>query len=78
MKTHFSDHHEWTGEVVKYMDDAVFDFFTRMMEGGYFKDTAIMIAADHGLHMAGILFLLGVEITMKERYFPMFYLLLPR
>ena len=65
MKTHFSDHHEWTGEVVKYMDNRSFEFFSRMFAEGQFKDTTVVIAADHGLHMAGVLFLLGVDIVMK-------------
>lgn len=34
MKTHFSDHHEWTGEVVKYMDNRSFEFFSRMFAEG--------------------------------------------
>ena len=60
------------------MDDSVLNFFTSMLQGGYFKDTAIMFAADHGQHMAGVLYLMGLDVVMKERYFPMFYLLLPR
>ena len=30
-----------------------------MVVHGLFKDTALVVAADHGQHMAGILYLLG-------------------
>ena len=41
------------------------NFLVSLLQGDYFKDTALILAADHGQHMAGVLYLMGLEVVMK-------------
>ena len=44
------DAHEFTGELVQYMDQPLVDFLGRIEKDQSFKNTKIIIASDHGNH----------------------------
>jgi len=74
----FLDAHEGTGEVIKYMDDAIYDFLNNLKTNNLLEDTAIVFYSDHGLHMQGILYLLGLDAIPIEIALPTLYLTLPK
>ena len=49
-RTHFSDAHEQSGELISYMDDDILDFLKHFHDKGYLDDTYLVILADHGSH----------------------------
>ena len=59
--------HEWTGELVQYMDDPLTRFL-KSLETAVSQDTTIFLLSDHGNHLNGIYRLLkseGPELEMK-------------
>ena len=51
-RTHFSDAHELSGELIRHMDDDLLNFLKSFHDKGYFDDTYLVILADHGAHNA--------------------------
>ena len=49
-RTHISDAHENTGELITHADDHIVKFFEDFKHKGYLKNTNVMIIADHGPH----------------------------
>lgn len=49
-RTHFSEAHELTGELVKYMDQDLTDFLQFFKDQKYMEDTIITFVSDHGAH----------------------------
>lgn len=47
----FIEGHEGTGEVLSTVDEDLASFLLHLAADGVFKDTALFIVADHGLHM---------------------------
>lgn len=49
-RTHFSEAHELTGELIKYADEDIRDLLQYFYEQGYLEDTFVTLLADHGAH----------------------------
>ena len=73
----FLDAHEGTGEIVKYLDDKLVDFFTRMESENLLDDTVVLFMADHGMNMPGVVAMLNGEDHSKEKYNPFLFLMVP-
>ena len=50
----FIDAHEGTAEVVKYLDEPIYNFLIYLLNKNLLKNTAIIFASDHGNGMPGI------------------------
>ena len=72
----FIEGHEITGEVIKYLDQPIYNFLETFMNRGYFSNTIIFVCSDHGLHY-GLHFLTGREDVLIEQFLPMLIILLP-
>jgi phosphoglycerol transferase MdoB-like AlkP superfamily enzyme len=70
----FLDAHEGTGEVVKYMDEKLVDFFEFLESEGSLKDTVIVFQSDHGVNMPGFIHLLMLKIFGLRKLFLLFFL----
>lgn len=73
----FIEGHEITGEVIKYLDQPTNKFLEDFMKTEYLKNTAIIIASDHGLHY-GLYFNSRREDALIEHYLPLLIFLLPK
>ncbi|XP_075262331.1 uncharacterized protein LOC142353975 [Convolutriloba macropyga] len=63
---YISDAHEWTGELVQYMDEALVKFLRSFQS--HLSNTTIFLLSDHGNHLNGIYRLFkpdGPELEMK-------------
>jgi hypothetical protein len=74
----FVDAHEGTGEVVKYMDDLLLNFFKFLETQGSLKDTVILIQSDHGTNMPGFYSMIDAEDTWIEKTLPSMFLVIPQ
>jgi hypothetical protein len=70
--------HEGTGEVIKYSDEFLFNFFTDFEKKGYLNDTTVFIQSDHGLAMLGPYSVFRVEDYKKELTLPAYFILIPQ
>ncbi len=71
----FTEGHEMTGEVIKYIDEPLYNFLNYFMDNGYLKETALFLITDHGLHY-GIYFNAKAEDAIIERFLPSLIILL--
>jgi hypothetical protein len=62
--------HEPTGEVIKYMDNALSDFLNYFEEKGYLKDTILIFMSDHGLTQTGVSYYINAEDFVIEKSLP--------
>ena len=72
----FSDNHEPTKEVPKYIDEDMRDFLLKLLSGNALNGKSMMFLGDHGLHMSPI-----TQFTTSgqiEKFNPGLYLALPR
>jgi hypothetical protein len=72
----FLDAHEGTGEVVKYMDDKLVDFFEFLESEGSLKDTEIVFQSDHGVNMPGFYTFVDAKDFWIEKTLPTLFLIL--
>jgi hypothetical protein len=72
----FIEGHEITGEVIKYLDEPLYQFLNEFIEKGYLNNTSIIIASDHGLHY-GIYVNTQSEDALIENFLPLLIFLLP-
>ena len=70
------DAHESTMEVVKYLDQPLFDFLEFVMNNYFNEKTAIFIASDHGNNMLGINFMLQSDDFTYEKSLGLFYIII--
>jgi len=70
--------HEGTGEVIKYMDDALYNFLNNLQQENLLEDTAVVLYADHGLHMQGLFHLMDITQVFTEIALPALYTVLPK
>lgn len=70
--------HEGTGEVVKYMDDALFGFLNGLKNENLLQDTAVVLYSDHGLHMQGLFYLMDIDQVFTEISLPTLYTVFPK
>ena len=67
LRLSFNDAHESTFEVIKYLDEPLFNFLNGFYNKGYLNDTILFLLSDHGNHMPGIYNLLFAEDYEMER-----------
>ncbi|KAJ2607773.1 hypothetical protein H4S08_004707 [Coemansia sp. RSA 1365] len=68
----FFEGHEGTGEVIHTLDSALAAFIEDMRDSGELKDTVLIIAADHGLHMGlNFAYLQNGRIEHQNPFFAM-------
>lgn len=72
------DAHEGTGEVIKFLDDDMFNFLSEAQSEGLLKDTTIMLISDHGLHMSGAFTVFDIEEVKMERSLPALFISMPK
>ena len=72
----FIEGHEITGEVIKYLDEPLYQFLNEFIEKGYLNNTSIIIASDHGLHY-GIYINTKREDALIENFLPLLIFILP-
>ena len=72
----FIDAHEGSGEVIKYLDNPLFNFLYDFYINGYLKDTALFIVSDHGNNMPGFYNVVQFEDFNIEKTLGVFYLIL--
>jgi len=58
---YFMDSHESTGEVIKTVDEPLFNLLNNLKNDRLLEDTTIIFFSDHGLHMHGIFYMLNIE-----------------
>ena len=66
--------HEETGEVLKYLDDVIFNYLNSLYNDNLFKDSSIFLLSDHGLGIQSMFYIL--EFYKIENELPMLYLLI--
>ena len=66
--------HEETGEVLKYLDDVIFNYLYSLYNDNLFKDTSIFLLSDHGLGIQSIYY--TFQVYKFEGVLPMFYLII--
>ena len=71
------DGHEPTGELIGHFDDALYSFFKNFYLKEYFKDTAIILFSDHGMHINGPLYLFDSQDFFYERTLALLVLIIP-
>jgi len=69
-RTHFSEAHELTGELVQYIDRDMRDFLQFFLDQNYLEDTMISFVSDHGAHA---LTLRIAAIPDNSRYIENYY-----
>jgi hypothetical protein len=72
------DGHEPSAEVLKFLDDPLEKFLSRLEEQGSLKDTTIIFYADHGHHLNFFYYLLGLKDLYYELNLPMLFILFPK
>lgn len=73
-RTHFSEAHELTGELVKYMDEDLRDLLEYFKNMGYLEDTFITLVSDHGAHALTLRFPAFPDNSRYiENYYPLLF-----
>ena len=65
--------HVCSVEILKYMDNAIFDYFNRLFKDNLLKNTSIFLLSDHGASLPTVYFL--NDFYQIERHLPMLYLI---
>jgi len=66
--------HEGTIEMLKYIDDKIYDFLNKLFNDNLLKNTSIFLLSDHGVAIPSIYYL--SQFFKYEKVLPMFYLLI--
>jgi hypothetical protein len=78
-RTHFSEAHEISGELVMYIDDDIVDMLDYFYTNGYFDDTMLMVMSDHGAHSVTIRVpIIPDNSRYIENYLPLLFHLSPK
>lgn len=73
-RTHFSEAHELSGELVGYMDEDFRDFLQWFYEHGYLEHTFLTIMSDHGAHSLTLrLPMFPDDSRYIENYYPILF-----
>ena len=72
MLTNFA--HENTLEKLKYIDNIIYNYFTKLFNDNLLKDTCVILLSDHGVAVPSIYYL--NDFFKIEKVLPMFYLLI--
>lgn len=74
----FSDAHEGTLEVVKYLDDMLYDFFQYLLLNGHLDNSVLLVMSDHGISLPGPAYLVHAKDWYSEVFLPSLFLVIPR
>ena len=66
--------HEETNEVIKYLDNVIFNYLYSLYNDNLFKDSSIFLLSDHGLGIQSIYFIF--EFYKLEAELPMLYIII--
>ena len=66
--------HEETGEVLKYLDDLIYNYLYSLFKDNLFKDSSIFLLSDHGLGIQSIYFIF--QFYKLEAELPMLYVII--
>ena len=66
--------HEGTLEVVKYIDNIIFNFLINLFNDNLFKDSSIILVSDHGVGMPSVYF--PFNFYKLEEHLPMLYMII--
>ena len=69
-----NDGHEGTLEVLKYVDDTIFNFLNDLYNDNLLKDTSIFLLSDHGVTMPSIYYL--YNFFQFESHLPMLFVII--
>ena len=73
----FNDAHEGTQEVVKYMDESLYNFLNLLLTKYYTKKTAILIVSDHGGQIPGLYDIIFSQDRRIEKSLGTFFIIIP-
>ena len=65
--------HEETGEVLKYLDDTIFNYLNSLYNDNLFKDSSIFLVSDHGLGIQSLYYIF--QFYKLEADLPMLYVI---
>ena len=68
-----NDGHEGTLEILKYLDNTIFNFLNELFNDNLFKDTTIFLLSDHGTAMPSPYYM--TNFFQYERFLPMLYII---
>ena len=68
-----NDGHEGTLEVLKYIDNIVYDFLNNLFKDNLLKETFVFLISDHGAGVPSIYYI--QEFYKKEKHLPMLFIL---
>ncbi len=69
----FTDGHDFTSEVIQYLDDHIYQFLNELDKSKILDSkTSLMVLTDHGQHLTSVLKLIGdMQMYNQERYLPL-------
>ena len=76
-RIHFNEGHEGTMEVLKYLEDPLFNFVNYFFENKLLNDTVIFFVSDHGNHMLGPWKIINPDDFRIESTLATLYILVP-
>ena len=79
LRLNFQDAHEFTGQVVKYLDEPLFNFLNNLYKTNDLKDTALFFISDHGNSYFNYFYyyVLKSDDSLIERGFATLFIILP-
>lgn len=72
----FSDAHEGTLEVVKYLDDMLSEYFEYLLVNGHLENSILLVMSDHGISLPGPAYLTRAKDWYSEVYLPSLFFLI--
>ena len=69
--------HEFTGQASKYVDEPLYEFLNYLFINNYFKNTSVILVADHGLNILILYKLLNALDRDIEGNNPLLFFILP-
>ena len=75
----FQDSHEFSGQVGKYLDEPLYNFFNELYKNNLLEDTAIFFASDHGNSYFNYFYyyVLRSDDSMIEKTYGMLHIMIP-
>ena len=76
----FQDGHEFTGQVVKYLDDYLYNFLDELYQSKKLDDTALFILSDHGNSYFNYVYyyIFKSDDSLVERSYATLFIILPK
>lgn len=74
----FSDAHEGTLEVVKYLDDMLHDYFEWLLVEGHLENSILLVMSDHGISLPGPAYLIQAKDWYSEVFLPSLFFVIPK